>query len=141
MTDQSPRTVRFGSPAQAVDTMRRQFDEPIADMRITAGPAVALARHFTMQARDRRGAIWGGRWLARFFVTPSLAGNPDATGNTIAFTTGQVWRTVIANAAYEVLTEVDGSFEFDLTLSGAGSRVIYLECSGSRFRDSAVFTF
>jgi len=140
MTD-SPRTIRYGSPAVVLDSVRRQFDEPIADLRITAGPAVALARHFTLQVRDRRGASWGGRWLTRLFVTPALAGAPSATDNTLAFTSGVVWQTILANAAYEVLTEVDGSIEFDLTLASSGSRVIYLECSGARFRDSAVFTF
>lgn len=104
--------------------MREFFDVPVASVSVEAGAEAGNARSITLQVRDRLRAAWPGRWVLRVWVSASSGGDPDATGNTVAFTAGTVMATLTANAAYDVLSDADGKAVFTLTIAGAATRYV-----------------
>lgn len=136
-----PRTLRHGSADQIVDQMRRHFDEPVGQVAFTAMPIAGMTRRIKLQVKDRTRKDWSGRWHVDLFITPTLGGDPSASGNTVAFAKGVVLTTYLAHGAYAVLSATDGMVEFDLTLGASGQRIVYAQCAGGRYRDSAAFAF
>ena len=105
---------------------------------VSFGTEAADARAVTLQVVDRDGHPWAGRFLLMFYLTTTSTGNPLATGNTVAFTTGTVMShthdhggTVAAgaappllNGAYQVFSDENGKVVFTLTIAGAATRYV-----------------
>jgi len=130
--NEQPRTL--STPASLDDfqrLVRLHFDRPVAAVKVTATDEAADSRTFTLQVVDRRGKDWPGGWLLAWFLTPTEGGAPSSTDNTFgSHSAGTLWEEVTANAAYVSLTDSDGVVEFDLTVTGAGTRYLYASVVG-----------
>ncbi len=128
------RTLRAGiSQREFQRQATLQFDAPIARVRSAAGPESANVVRFTLQVVDRLGKPWGpveGRWLIEVYLSPTQHGAPSAAGNTVAWITGTVYDTVLANAAYRVLADANGKAELDVTVAGAATRFVHTAACG-----------
>ncbi len=126
---------------RAYQTVRQWFDDPRASCRVTATAEAANKRTFTVQVTDRLLKNWTGRWKVFLYLSTTAAGDPDGTGNTVAFTTGLVLNTTVINGAWDVLTDVNGVAVFDLTIAGAATRYVGTLPTGGRPLVSDSFTW
>ena len=78
---------------------------------------------------DAGGNALAERSLVRLWVSPTTCGAPQATGNTVAVTSGTVHTTVTANADYLLITDANGTLGLTLTAT-AGQRAIMAEVNG-----------
>ena len=107
---------------------------------ITAAAEAADVRAITVQVTDAAGVANANRFLARVWIAATAYAVPDATGNTVAVTTGTIIETKTAHADYVVLTDAAGKVVFNLTVAGAATRYVMVEIDG-RVYASAAITF
>lgn len=100
------------------------FDRQIGQLDVAVDSQVGDVREVVLQVQDRRRRTLAGRWLVAFYVSATSGGAPDATDNTVTVTGGVVLSALIADAAYLVLTDADGSVTFDLDVATPGDRHI-----------------
>lgn len=89
---------------------------------VEAGAEAADARRLTFRVYNPDGKAEPGRFILMLWLATSSAGAPSGAGNTVAFTTGTVLQTILANGAYLVLTDANGLAALDLTIAGAATR-------------------
>ncbi len=116
-------------------------DDPTGVVTVEAGAEVANVRELTLQVRDRLGKPWPGRWLVWFFLSPTENGDPSASGNSVAVTTGTIFQAVIADAAYQVLTDEDGKIVVELDVSGTGTRWVHTMADRGRLDANGPFVW
>ncbi len=99
---------------------------PAAVVSFEVSQETANARNFTIKVTDKIGQRWKGRWLVLVYITDTEDGDPSSTGNTVAILApAAIIQTLTANAAYLLLTGVDGYASFGLTIAGAATRHVY----------------
>lgn len=102
--------------------VRSHFDEDVASVRFTAGSEAANKRTVTMQVIDRVKVPWASRFLVEVWIQATLGGDPSATGNTVAWVSGNVTETVLPMGHWRIITDANGAASFDLTIAGAATR-------------------
>lgn len=119
------RTLQFGSDQAVLQQVRTWFDTPIATCVVTAGAEDGSSkRRITVQVVDRLKRPWAGRWLVWIFLSTTAAGDPDGTGNTVAFVSGSVQEEIVVNGEWSILSDADGQVVFDVTVSGTAARFV-----------------
>jgi len=131
-------------PLGAIETASGSYDhDDITDYRgravfqfaggltLAAGAETADQRTITIQ---------GGPWPQRLrvWIATSDYGAPNASGNTVAVSTGTTLREITANADYEIITGASGTAAIDVTVSGAASRYIMVETDGRIFSSGEI---
>lgn len=107
-------------------------------MRITAGAEDGGGtRRITLQVMDRRQADFPGRWIVAVWIATAAGGDPGGT-QSVAVVTGYAWRTVVADQAFEFVTDADGTIELDVTEAGAATRVFVAAVLGLAGESEAV---
>lgn len=136
------RTLSHGDDQTTIRRVREWFDVARGQVRVEAGAEAANARAITIQVTDRLGRDWDNRaWLLKVYLTTTDGGAPSATGNTVAWTTGTVVSTDLANAIYEVITDSDGLAAFSLTIVGAATRYVMVEVGSGEFLTGGPFAW
>jgi len=121
-----------------------QLDAALQDMlpgiQISFGAESSHKRTITLQMKDYAANNLAEVHLLCLWIAPTLYAAPDATNNTVSVTTGTIYGTELANAAYKVITDATGKAVIDLTVSGAASRHLMAEADG-RIKLSGAMTF
>ncbi len=98
----------------------------VADANPTTGVQV-----FSAQVTDQSKQKWTGRWHVIVHVAATADGDPTGSGHTVAFGAGTVLQTMIANAAYLVLSDVNGVVTLTITPNSPSvRRYVYSEVYG-----------
>lgn len=104
--------------------VRSHFDEDVASLRVTFGTETANKRTITLQVIDRVKVPWAARFLVEVWIQATLGGDPSATGNTVAWVSGNVTETILPMGHWRIITDANGLASFDLTIAGAATRYI-----------------
>lgn len=136
------RTLAHGDDGTTLKRVREWFDIARAQVRVEATAEAANVRTVSIQVTDRLGRDWENRaWLLKVYLTTTESGAPSDTGNTVAWGTGTVVSTDLANAIYEVVTDSDGLATFSLTIVGAATRYVMVEVGSGEFLTGGPFTW
>lgn len=117
---------RAGIIANWCRVVAGMFDRYPLEAAITFGAETADVRRCTVQVQDRRNRSAIGPFKVEVWVSTAATGAPGGS-QTVSFVTGTVVDTVTANVRYVVLTSATGLIEFDIEVTGAGSRTVYAE--------------
>ena len=112
--------------------------DAMPDLNITSGGEVGDVHTVTVQARDAVGNDLAERVLARVWVDDAEYGAPDATGNTVAITTGTQMRQITANGDYEIISDAGGTIVITLTVAGDATRYVMAEIDGRIYSSGAL---
>jgi hypothetical protein len=93
-------------------------------LTITGSSISGTSKRWTIQAS------YADYWLIYVRVSDTQYGAPSATGNTVAFTTGTVWQTITADAAYEVLSDANGTVVLTVDVASATTRYVSAAARG-----------
>ena len=107
-------------------------------LNITSGGEVGDTHTVTIQARDAAENNLAQRFLVRLWVDDAEYGAPDATGNTVAVTTGTTYETETANAAYKVVSDASGTVIITLVVAGDATRYVMAEVDGRIYSSGAL---
>lgn len=136
------RTLAHGDDGTTLKRVREWFDIARAQVRVEATAEAANVRTVSIQVTDRLGRDWDNRaWLLKVYLTTTDGGAPSAAGNTVAWTTGTVVSTDLANAIYEVITDTNGLAAFSLTIVGVATRYVMVEVGSGEFLTGGPFAW
>lgn len=132
-----------GSTADALHThgaagLSAALQAAIRSISLTATAEAANARTITIQVRDAVGNALAQHMLIRVWVSDMEYAWPDATGHAVAVTSGHLYQEELANAAFILATEADGSIAMTLTVVGAATRFVMAEIDGRIYSSGAL---
>jgi len=130
--------VKVADNGVAVGQLAAALQDLMPNLGITAGAEAADTRTITVQARDAANNNLAERVLVRVWISTADYGAPDATGNTVAVSTGATYETETANAAYKIISDANGTVAIDVTISGAASRYVMAEIDGRIYSSGQV---
>jgi hypothetical protein len=107
-----------------------QAGPSLSGLSITSAAVSSSSVRWTIQTSEP------GRYVLQVSVSATQYAAPSATGNTVAFTTGTVWRTRTAHADYDVLTSSAGAAVLTVDVTGPATRWVSAVVLG-RIADSS----
>lgn len=135
LVDRDPRGLlaapRVGDPRSMDNWMRKivaTYNRPLARVYVSIG--AGTVKRVTGFVQDRTATLWKGRWLVQVYITEERGGDPNSA-QTVEWITGYVVQTISADQVYLILTDVEGQFEFNLSVSTTGvNRDVYCHVLG-----------
>jgi hypothetical protein len=132
-----------GSSADALHThaaagLGSALQDAIPSIAMTVTAESGNARTITFQAKDAAGNALAQRLLIRVWVGEDDYIWPEGTGNAVAVAGGYVYEEELANAAYKIITEADGSAAITVTISGEATRYVLAEIDGRIYSSGAL---
>jgi len=143
ITGAEAETLSDGSNADALHVhavagLQDAVADLLPNLSITSGGEVGDTHTVTIQGRDAANNNLAGRLLARVWVDDAEYGAPDATGNTVAITTGTQMRQITANGDYEIISDANGTIVITLSVSGDATRYVMAEIDGRIYSSGAL---
>jgi hypothetical protein len=105
-------------------SMRAFMDRNRAEVRVSYAAEAADVRRFTVQVVDRSGrAITKSLWTLMVMFGTNARGLPSGT-QTVTLVTGTLIQTISTHQCVMVATDEYGKAEFDVEVTGAGTRYV-----------------
>ncbi|MEE8169128.1 MAG: hypothetical protein V3T70_01140 [Phycisphaerae bacterium] len=102
-------------------------DSPAADDRV-----------ITLQMQDAQAVALSEHGLLRVWISTVDFNAPSASGNTVTVTTGIIYETDLANAAYVIIADPSGTAAVKINITGTATRYIMVELDGRIYSSGAV---
>lgn len=100
------------------------FDRSPLEANITFGAEAANIRRVTVRAVDRLNRAVIRPCVVHVWLSDNVNGTPGGT-QVVTFVAGTVLHTYTPNVRWEVLSDSTGLIQFDVEVTGAGSRGVY----------------
>jgi len=131
-------TVQAKDGGITVAKLASAVQDLLPNLNITSGGEVGDTHTVTIQARDAADNNLAERFLIQLWVDDAEYGAPDATGNTVAVTTGTTCETVTVNAHYTVISDANGKVIITLAVAGDATRYVMAEVDGRIYSSGAL---